>query len=137
MVKLTNWMVRGLVSAAVLASVAAFAPAVQAEDAVAAPVAKCACQPCITYKHHILGCRKFRCCDMDKVVLQVTDPCCCCYFDVPVCVPCCCAKEAPSVCCRKGILGRTVVEYSWCCGYHVKVVIDRCGDVVVHYNGGV
>jgi hypothetical protein len=28
-----------------------------------------------------------------------------------------------------------VVEYDWCCGYKVKVVFDRRGDVTVHYYG--
>ncbi|ADB19254.1 hypothetical protein Psta_4612 [Pirellula staleyi DSM 6068] len=105
-----------------------------------APCVKCVptkecCDRCITYRSHTLLRCKFKCSPTEKIVLQVTDPCCCCFINVPVCVPCCCAKEAPEVCTHCGILGRTVTEYTWCCGYKVKVIIDRCGDVTVHTYG--
>lgn len=98
------------------------------------PVAVCGTKPCITYKHHLLGCKKFKCCETKEIVLQVKDPCTGCVTDVPVGIPCCCDDE-PTVCCRKGVLCRDVVEYSWCCGFSVKMVINRCGDIVVHYHG--
>jgi hypothetical protein len=28
-----------------------------------------------------------------------------------------------------------VVTYEWCCGYKVRVVFDRCGDITVHSYG--
>lgn len=87
---------------------------------------------CIKYHHH--GRLRKICCGCDepiKMVLAVKDPCCCCTVDVEVCLPGCC-KEAPSVCSHPGIFGRQIVEYTWCCGYRVKVIFDRCGDVAVH-----
>jgi hypothetical protein len=69
-----------------------------------------------------------------ELILQVKDPCACCLVEVPVCIPACCTT-APKVCCYKGFLHRQVVEYSWDCGFCLKVVFDRCGDVTVHYYG--
>lgn len=89
------------------------------------------CDRPITYKHHHP--RREPCGARQEVVLLVKDPCTCCYVRVPVCIPCCCDGE-PKVCCHPGILCRDVAEYSWCCGYRVKIVIDRHGCVVVHYN---
>lgn len=100
-----------------------------------APVVCCK-QPCITYKHHCTLRRT--CCDCCKpplkIVLKVQDPCTCCTYDVPVCLPGCCCGE-PVVCDKVGILGRASVTYEWCCGYRVKVVFDRCGDITVHSFG--
>jgi hypothetical protein len=89
---------------------------------------------CISYNsHRFLRC-KWDCCNTQKVVLQVPDYCCCCLVEVPVCIPDCCSG-APTVCSHCGHFGRDVVEYSWCCGYHLKVVFDRCGNVTVHSYG--
>jgi hypothetical protein len=100
-----------------------------------APVALAPCKDrCIDYRsHRFLRC-KFDPCTARQIILQVTDPCCCCYVEVPVCVPCCC-EGAPQVCTRCGICGRHIVEYTWCCGYEVKVIFDKCGDVTVHTYG--
>jgi hypothetical protein len=100
-----------------------------------APVALAPCKDrCIDYRsHRFLRC-KFDPCTAKQIILQVNDPCCCCYVEVPVCVPCCC-EGAPEVCARSGICGRHIVEYTWCCGYEVKVVFDKCGDVTVHTYG--
>jgi hypothetical protein len=68
------------------------------------------------------------------VVLQVVDPCCCCYVEVPVCLPACC-EAVPTVCSRHGLFGRRIVDYSWCCGYRIKIVFRRCGDLTVHCYG--
>ena len=63
--------------------------------------------------------------------MKVADPCCCktCY-DIPICLPACCKGE-PCVTDRCGALCKGVVVYKWCCGYKVKVVIKKCGDIVV------
>lgn len=106
------------------------------EPGCATPVVTCApkcCPPCIDYRHH-KGCKCFDPCKTKQIILQVKDPCTCCLVEVPVCVPCCCEGE-PKVCCYKGFLKRDVVEYSWCCGFYLKVVFDRRGDVTVHYYG--
>ncbi|MDX1947998.1 MAG: hypothetical protein SFU86_21545 [Pirellulaceae bacterium] len=96
-------------------------------------VGKVACEPpCITYKSH-RHC-KFDGCDTYQLVLSVCDPCTGCVVAVPVCVPACCT-DSPTVCSHRGIFGRHVVEYRWCCGYEVKVVFDRCGDLTVHTYG--
>jgi hypothetical protein len=126
---------RGTVRAAKLTTDASAQPVCQ--PAVCPPVCVPTqiCPPrCIDYRHHrFLRC-KFDPCNTKQVVLQVPDYCCCCLVEVPVCVPCCC-EGAPSICCHKGAFGRDVVEYSWCCGYSLKVVFNRCGDVTVHYYG--
>lgn len=89
---------------------------------------------CIGYRHHrFLRC-KFNPCDTKPIILQVPDYCRCCLVEVPACIPCCC-EGAPSICSHKGCFGRNVVEYSWCCGFHLKVVFDRCGNATVHYYG--
>ncbi|MEK6250139.1 MAG: hypothetical protein N2C12_18285 [Planctomycetales bacterium] len=103
--------------------------AVVGDDAAAA----CCYNPCIIYKARG-RCRR-SCCGCAPPVqttLTVADPCCCkCAVDIPVCVPACC-KGAPScVTSRCGMLCKGVVTYKWCCGYTVKVVFKKCGDVVV------
>jgi hypothetical protein len=96
--------------------------------------AVCCPQRCFDYKHHF-HCKRFRCSPTIETVLLVKDPCVCgCFVEVPVCLPVCCTG-APEVDCHRGLLGRDVVEYDWCCGYKVKVVFDRRGDVTVHYYG--
>jgi hypothetical protein len=99
-------------------------------------------QPCcdqrkITYRKHHL--RRRVCCDPClppiNMVLQVTDRCTCCPIDVPVCVPGCCA-DLPKVCPRKGLFGRSITEFEWCCGYRIKVVMKHNGDLIVHSYGG-
>lgn len=104
----------------------------------ASPVQKggaCCPQYSIKYRHHCTL-RKTCCssCETYKTVLQVCDPCCGCTVDIPLCLPCCC-EGSPKVCDRSGHFGRYSVTYEWCCGYRVKVVFDRCGDVTVHSYG--
>ena len=96
----------------------------------------CCDQRKITYrKHHRL---RRVCCDPClpplNMVLQVPDPCTGCPIDVPVCVPACCA-DLPKVCPRKGLLGRRITEFEWCCGYRIKVVVKHNGDLIVHCYG--
>jgi len=73
-------------------------------------------------------------------VLRVRDPrsCSCCkprYVNVPVCLPACCEGE-PKVASRRGLLVDGVVRFRYCCGFQVKVVFEKCGDLTVHYLGG-
>lgn len=112
-------------------------PAAPAAAAPAPKVATCepvkCCPRNICYRHHP-GCGCYDPCKKMDLILQVKDPCACCVVEVPVCIPACCTT-APTVCCYKGFLRRQVVEYSWACGFKLKVVFDRCGDIVVHYYG--
>lgn len=112
-------------------------------DAAASPSDKAAdakscshcCERCITYRHH--NTMRKTCCGCEEAVktcLKVTDPCCGCCVEIPICLPACCKGE-PKVCCHAGLMGRDVVTYEWCCGYKVRVVFDRCGDVTVHSHG--
>ncbi|QDU29713.1 hypothetical protein ETAA8_48280 [Anatilimnocola aggregata] len=109
---------------------AAEAPAVAVAPATCAP--KC-CPPNICYRHH-KGCVCFDPCKTVELILHVKDPCTCCLVEVPVCMPVCCTGD-PTVCCYTGFLRRPVVEYSWACGFQLKVVFDRRGDITVHYYG--
>ena len=64
-------------------------------------------------------------------MICVVDPCTGCAKEVCVCVPCCCTED-PCVTCRRGVFGRTVLQYCWpCCGYKVEVVINRLGAIRV------
>lgn len=90
------------------------------------------CKPCVTYRTRLLGCNP--CCDPCaapiKVVLNPVDPCTCCKVEVCVCVPACCT-DAPCVECGRGLLGRSIVTYTWKCGHTVTVKFKRNGDVLV------
>lgn len=97
----------------------------------------CCEKPCIVYRHHG-RCRK-ACCTCDppiQTVLLVKNPadCRCCYVEVPVCIPACCTQP-PCVDSRCGLFGRGIVDYEYCCGFRIRVIFRRCGDVVVHYFG--
>jgi hypothetical protein len=128
-------LVLALTAAADAKSLRRSQPAAEPAPAVAAPgceLPKC-CPRDICYRHH-KGCVCFDPCKTTELVLFVKDPCACCLVEVPVCMPTCCSGD-PKVCCHKGFLGRQVVEYSWDCGFSLKVVFDRKGDIVVHYYG--
>jgi len=112
------------------------APATSGSCTAPAPVPTTCCQPCIIYRPH--GCRKV-CCGCEpptKGILHAKNPGCCCSqeVDIPICLPACCSGD-PQVCGHGGICGRGVVEYRWCCGFHVKVVFTACGDIIVHSWG--
>lgn len=95
--------------------------------------APCCPQRCIVYRHH----GPKLCCGCEPptpTTLRVEDPCTCCPVDISVCLPACCTG-APSICCHKGILGRTVVTYDWCCGFRVTVRFLANGDIVVATRG--
>ena len=140
----TNWILLSLMLCAVsLLAIPATADAADggqekaAEASEAKPCeseekAACCPEPCITYRQRG-RCRKV-CCGCEppvKTTLKVADPCCCktCY-DIPICLPACCKGE-PCVTDRCGVCCKGVVVYKWCCGYKVKVVIKKCGDIVV------
>lgn len=53
---------------------------------------------------------------------------------MPVCLPGCCVGE-PKVCTDRGLFGRHVVWYEWCCGFSVKVTFKRSGELLVTYVG--
>jgi len=91
--------------------------------------------PCITYKHHCtLRKTCCACTTSHTVILTVEDPCTCCVYEIPVCLPDCCDGE-PREFGRLNALGRGAIVYHWCCGYKVKLIFDRCGDVTVHSFG--
>ena len=98
---------------------------------------ECCDEPCIRYHHHCTirkTCKCCECCEPIQAVLAVTDPCCCDNSaEIPVCLPGCCEGE-PTVC-ESVCLGRGVVEYEWCCGFRVKVVFQKRGDIAVHTYG--
>ncbi len=120
------------------------AQAVEAQvvEAQAVPVAEiasaacCAPKYCISYRKH----HAFRrvCCDSCvqpyTAMLSITDPCTRCPVEVPVCVPGCCT-DAPKVSCRRGLFGRTITEFMWCCGFRAKIVLTRRNDITVHTYG--
>ena len=93
---------------------------------------KCCPSPCIDYRH--LG-RNHRCAGCNstiKTILQVQNPCTGCAVDVPVCLPACCSG-VPEVCGDRGLFGRDIVWYDWCCGFSVKVTFKKSGDLIVTY----
>lgn len=100
------------------------------------PLPLCPSKRCIRYHYHPLHRKVCRdCCKPPfKAVVTVEDKCCGCLIEVPICVPACC-EDAPKVSTHCGVFGRQVTEYCWCCGYRVKIVMDRCGDLHVHYFG--
>ncbi len=118
----------------IMASFSTSAEVLYIDSGCCADVPKCCYDPCISYNYR--GCRK-ACCGCDppvKAVLKVKDPSNCCYIDVPVCLPAC-VKGEPCVTSRCGLFGRGVVEYNWGCGFKIRMVITKCGDVRVTYFG--
>ena len=118
---------------AALASNVRSVASVQSEP-IPAPCGGCCPAPCVTYRYK--GCQDV-CCGCEaplKTVLQVNDPCTCCPIEVPVCLPGCC-EGVPKVCQDRGLFGRHVVWYDWCCGFSVKVTFKKTGDIIVTYVG--
>jgi hypothetical protein len=97
------------------------------------PKQACCPDPCIVYRN----CGPKLCCGCDppkEIVLQVKDPCTGCVVNVPICLPACCKGE-PKVCYGSGLLCRDVVSYDWCCGFNVKIVFRKRGDLLVRTWG--
>lgn len=81
--------------------------------------------------------RKSICCACEtsfQTTLAVYDPCNRCMIDVPVRLPSCCTG-APQAGGRDGLFGQGITNFAWCCGYKVRVVVNKRGDVTVHYYG--
>ncbi len=96
---------------------------------------KGAVAPCIRYVQHCS--HRKTCCDCGpthQAVLTVIDPKTCCPIEVPVCLPSCCTGY-PQCSGRDGLFGRGITNYSWCCGFKVRIVVGHHGDVTVHYYG--
>ncbi|MEM9657847.1 MAG: hypothetical protein AAF961_05745, partial [Planctomycetota bacterium] len=95
----------------------------------AAPVRTLVSPSCIVYKMHKQG--KRICCDCPppmRTVLAVENPRDRCCYAVPVCLPGCCVRP-PTVDCRRGLFGRSIVTYRWCCGFEIRVIFRARGDV--------
>ncbi|MFV2067964.1 MAG: hypothetical protein ACC645_13405 [Pirellulales bacterium] len=110
---------------------------VVAPDGAAGALTICCEKPCIIYRHHG-RCRKVCCTSAPaiKTVLLVKNPADCreCYVEVPVCIPACCTQP-PCVVSRCGLFGRGIVDYEYPCGFRIRVIFRRSGDVVVHTFG--
>ncbi|MFO0867377.1 MAG: hypothetical protein U0935_00385 [Pirellulales bacterium] len=106
-------------------------PAAWQQSPSQAPVQKGAVcvPPCIRYIEH--GHARRCCGERYETVLTYCDPCTGCQVNIPICLPTCCNGPLAS-CERVGALGRSVIVYRWCCGFAVKIITDRCGDVTVH-----
>lgn len=89
--------------------------------------------PHISYRDH--GPQRLKCCGTITVHLSIQDPCKGCLYDVPVCLPECCSEPPRVVVERAGAHGRVTGTYVWCCGYKVKIILDRCGEITVHTIG--
>ena len=91
---------------------------------------------CLVYREHHV--RRNVCCDpclpAVKTQVQIQDPCTCRLVEVPVCVPGCCT-DAPCITTRDGLFGRSITEFTWCCGFRVRVVITRSDTIIVHTYG--
>lgn len=101
------------------------------------PPTPCCYDPCFHYKTHKLFVKKACPCDCGpqvEAILQVVDPRCNCFVDVPVCLPSCCT-DMPKIDSRCGMFHRGIVEYEWCCGFKIKMVFKHGGNVDVHYYG--
>ena len=115
---------------------------VAVEAAETAQVVASACADCcgtqysVVYRQHhprrkvCCGC----CVEPYTTMLQIKNPCSCSPVEVPVCVPGCCT-EPPSVSCRAGLFGRSITEFTWCCGYRVRIVLTRDNTIIVHSYG--
>lgn len=102
------------------------------EPACYAPAPVCCPEPCITYNSRGRH-RSCYGCDTVNIVVPVKNPASCgCVVAVPMCIPACCVGE-PCVKAHRGLLGRGVVVYEWCCGFKARVTFDRCGDIKVTY----
>ena len=98
----------------------------------------CPTQPCIKYHHkhahrHKKACG---CCPEPtyETVLTPTSPETCCTVAVPVCLPACC-QGCPCETSRCTLLGCGQVRYDYACGCSVIVRFQKCGDILVIYEG--
>lgn len=78
-------------------------------------------------------CPPVRCCPPPpiKTTVFVCNPCTGCKIPVCVEIPACC-QGAPDVCYRSTLIGNGLWKFTWCCGYQVRVRLDRCNEPIVH-----
>jgi hypothetical protein len=130
--------------AAVEPGCSAFEPACCVEPACGAEP-DCGCEtvcptnPCIKYRHkHACKhkhCAKGCCGEPTyQTVLTPTSPETCQTVQVPVCLPACC-QGCPCETSRCTLLGCGQVRYDYCCGCSVIVRFQKCGDILVIYEG--
>lgn len=98
----------------------------------------CPSNPCIKYHHKHAWKHKCAqgCCEEPtyETVLCVTSPETCCTVNVPVCLPACC-QGCPCESSRCTLFGCGQVRYDYGCGCSVIVRFQKCGDILVIYEG--
>jgi len=99
----------------------------------------CPTNPCIKYrhkhahKHH--HCNQGCCGEPTyQTVLTPTSPETCQTVAVPVCLPACC-QGCPCQSSRCTLLGCGQVRYDYGCGCSVIIRFQKCGDILVIYEG--
>ena len=99
----------------------------------------CPTNPCVKYRH-THACKhhhcKQGCCGEPtyQTVLTPTSPETCQTVQVPVCLPACC-QGCPCESSRCTLLGCGQVRYDYCCGCSVIIRFQKCGDILVIYEG--
>jgi hypothetical protein len=98
----------------------------------------CPTNPCIKYRHkHAHRHKHARGCCVEptyETVLTPTSPETCATVAVPVCLPACC-QGCPCETSRCTLLGCGQVRYDYACGCSVIVRFQKCGDILVIYEG--
>jgi hypothetical protein len=99
----------------------------------------CPTNPCIKYRHKH-ACKHHHCAKgccgepTYQTVLTPTSPETCQTVAVPVCLPACC-QGCPCESSRCTLLGCGQVRYDYCCGCSVVIRFQKCGDILVIYEG--
>jgi hypothetical protein len=99
----------------------------------------CPTNPCIKYRHKH-ACKHHHCnqgcCGEPtyQTVLIPTSPETCQTVAVPVCLPACC-QGCPCESSRCTLLGCGQVRYDYGCGCSVIIRFQKCGDILVIYEG--
>ena len=116
----------------------AFEPTCGAVEPTCGAAPCCPTQPCIKYHHkHAHRHKHARGCCVEptyETVLTPTSPETCCTVSVPVCLPACC-QGCPCESSRCTLLGCGQVRYDYACGSSVIVRFQKCGDILVIYEG--
>jgi hypothetical protein len=99
----------------------------------------CPTNPCIKYRHkHAHKHHHYNqgCCGEPtyQTVLTPTSPETCQTVAVPVCLPACC-QGCPCQSSRCTLLGCGQVRYDYGCGCSVIIRFQKCGDILVIYEG--
>jgi len=116
----------------------AFEPTCCAMEPTCGAAPCCPTNPCIKYRHKHAHRHKHGrgCCPepMYETVLNPTSPETCCTVCVPVCLPACC-QGCPCETSRCTLFGCGQVRYDYGCGCSVIVRFQKCGDILVIYEG--